>query len=337
MSCHPHNTTANEEVGPVTLTKGADPSGTHSIQRAFVREFLRRFRRVRGLVRATVGYENDALFLAEDAKPPGIRINAEPEEAFDFPTEKGRIAAFIRVLREWFNEEVIEPVTPTEVRNGAHWTAEFLENAYVTGVNKAEGRLMQKGVSVTASDPAEALSRPVAVSQLRQIYTRVYEDLQDITDDAAQIIRDELTEAIRDGENPRKVATRINDEIQDITNRRAVTLARTEIIDSHADAAVNTYERAGAEVVSHTSRLTAKDARVCAFCRALDEVPFTLDEFQSVTVQWGSQTMRVGVTAHPNGRCSPVPEIGLSPGELPPLEERIPDSIRGKPVQILTR
>lgn len=329
--------TANEDVGPVQLTKGADPSGTHSIQRAFVREILRRFKRVRGLVRATVGYENDALFLKEGAKPPSIRTNAEPEEAFDFPREEGRIAAFIQVLREWFNEEVVEPVTPTEVANGEHWTAEFLERAYVTGVNKAEGRLMQAGVSITASDAEEALSRPVAVSQLRDIYTRTFENLRDITDDAAQIIRTELTEAVRDGENPRKVASRINNEIQDITNTRAATLARTEIINSHADATLNTYERAGTDVVSHTSRMTAKDARVCPFCRALDGVPFTLSEFQSVTVRWGTQVMRVGVPAHPNGRCSPIPEIGLSGDELGTLEERIPDSIRGKTVTILSR
>lgn len=337
MSTHQHNHTANEQVGPVQLTRGRDPSGTHSIQRAFVRDILRRFKRIRGLIRATVGYENDALFLKQGAKPPTIQANADPEEAFDFARREGRIDAFVQVLKEWLREEVVEPVTPLEAANGEHWTAEYLDAAYVTGVQKAEGRLMQAGVSLTASDREEILGRPVSVRQLREIYSRTYENLKDITEDAAQVIRTELTEAVRDGENPRKVANRLTEEIQALTNTRAVTLARTEIINSHADAALNTYEEAGADVVSHTSRMTAKDARVCAFCRALDDVPFTLREFRSVAVQWGGQTMRVGVPSHPNGRCSPMPEVGLSGNDLPALEERIPDSIRGEPVAILNR
>jgi SPP1 gp7 family putative phage head morphogenesis protein len=329
--------TANEQVGPVQLTKGRDPSNTHSIQRAFVRDILRRFKRIRGLVRATVGYENDALFLKEGATPPSIRTNAEPKEAFDFPRKEGRVAAFMRVLQGWLDEEVLEPASPVEIQSGEHWTAEFLENAYVTGVNVAEGRLMQAGVSIGASDIETALNRPVAASQLRDIYTRAFENLKDITDDMARVIRNELTEAVRDGENPRKVANRLNEEIEGMTRTRATTLARTEIINSHASAAVNTYERAGAGVVSHTSRQTAADASVCPWCRRLDGVPFTLSEFQSVTVRWGNQLMRVGVPAHPNGRCSPMPEVGLSGGDLPPLEERIPDTIRGKSVSIVSR
>lgn len=117
---------------------------------------------------------------------------------------------------------------------------------------------------------------------------------------------------------------------------RAETLARTEVINAHSDAAIQEYEQAGAEVVNHTSRLTAQDEDVCAFCRALGGVPFTLQEFQTVTVQWGSQVMRVGIVSHPNDRCAPVPEVGLSADGLAPLEERIPDTIRGKPVTILT-
>jgi hypothetical protein len=75
---------------------------------------------------------------------------------------------------------------------------------------------------------------------------------------------------------------------------------------------------------------------VCDFCEKLEDVPFTLSEFQSVAVTWGTQPYRIGVPAHPNGRCSPMPEIGLSAADLDPLEERIPNTAGGKPITILS-
>ena len=330
MSTHPHNHTANEEVGPVSLTKGADPSNTHSIQRAFVRDVLRRFRRIRGLIRQTVGYENDALQLKAND-------DSDPVEVFDFPTDRGKVRAFIRQLQEWLHNEVVEIDDPISINNGEHWTAEYLQSAYVTGVQTAQGRLMSEGASLPAYDREAIVTRPTSVRQLQEIYTRAYENLTDITDDMAATIRNELTDAIRDGKNPRKVASRLNDKIQSITNTRATTLARTEVINSHANAALRTYEDAGADVVSHTSRMTARDASVCPWCRRLDSVPFTLQEFQTVTARWRGQMWRAGVPGHPNCRCTPSPELGVSGDDLAPLEDRIPDTIRGKSVTIIDR
>jgi hypothetical protein len=291
---------------------------------------LRRFRRIRGLIRTTLGYENDAFRLKANDE-------SEPVEVFDFPTDRGKVRAFIRQLREWLHNELVERDNPISINNGEHWTAEYLQSAYVTGVQTAQGRLMSNGVSLTADDREAIVTRPVSVRQLQEIYTRAYENLTDITDDMADTLRNELTTAIRDGENPRKVASRLNNKIQSITNTRAVTLARTEVINSHSDAALRTYEDAGAEVVSHVSRMTAMDDDVCAWCRSISDIPFTLEEFQSVAVRWGTQIMRVGVPSHPNGRCSPMPEVGISPGELAPLEDRIPETIRGKSVAIINR
>lgn len=331
MSSHTHNTTANEQIRGVQVTKGRDASNTHRIQVEFAKDLLRRLERIRGLIRQTVGYDNDALQLS------GNQDESEPVQVFDFPTDKGQIRAFIRQLKEWLQNEIVELNDPIRVQNGEHWTAEYLENAYVSSVQTAQGRLMSEGVSLTADNREELLNRPVAVQQLQQIYTRAYDNLTDITSDMADTIRDELTEAVREGENPRKVAGRINQEIQKIGRTRAVALARSEIMNSHSEATLNTYERAGADVVTHTSRLTAQDPRVCPFCRALEDIPFTLQEFQSVAVRWGSQIMRVGIPAHVNGRCSPVPEVGLNGDELGTLDERIPDTIRGKSVTIINR
>lgn len=323
-------TTANEQVGHsgVELTKGRDASNTHSIQRALLREFQRRLRDVRGAIRRTVGYENDALRL---------RANADAEEAYDFPTREARVRAFMRDLRSWLREALIGD-DPGRVRleNGDHWLAEYVSEAYQVGLSAAEGRLLQAGVSLTPSDPEDALRRPMSRRQLAKLYGRTFKNLKQVTEDAAQQLRETLTGGIAAGKNPRKLASELNEELTKIERSRLATIARTEVINSHAEAALNTYEQHGTDVVGHTSRLTAKDASVCSFCRALEDIPFTLSEFRSVTVSWGGQPRRIGVPAHPNGRCSPVPEIGLSADELDPLAERIPNTAGGRPIAILS-
>lgn len=323
-------TTANEQVGHsgATLTKGRDASNTHSIQRTLLREFQRRLRDVRGAIRKTVGYENDALQL---------RANADAEEAYDFPTREARARAFMRDLRRWLREALVGDTTGrVRIENGDHWLAEYVREAYQVGMSTGEGRLLQAGVSLTPSDVEDALRRPITQRQLADLYSRGFENLKEVSEAAAQQLRETLTSGLAAGENPRKLASRLNEELTKIERSRLATIARTEVINSHAEAALDTYEQHGTDVVGHTSRMTAKDASVCSFCRALDGVPFTLSEFRSVTVSWGGQPRRVGVPAHPNGRCSPVPEIGLSADRLDPLSERIPDSAGGRPIAILS-
>jgi hypothetical protein len=324
--------TANEQVGQtgVRLTKGRNPSNTHGLQKALLRDLQRRLRQVRGAIRRTVGYENDALRLSANADP-------EASEGYDFPTLDGRAQAFLRDLRSWLRGVLLgDNNRRVDVRNGDHWIAEYIREAYQVGISNGEGRLLQVGVSLTPSEPADALRRPITQQQLSELYARAFEQLEDVTDAAARQLRQSLTGGLAEGANPRDIARRLNDDLQQIERSRLATIARTEIINSHADAAVAQYERHGADVVSHTSRLTAKDDDVCAFCRALDGVPFTLSEFQTVTVQWGTQPRRIGIPAHPNGRCSPMPEVGLSGDELPPLAERIPNEAGGRPITILS-
>ena len=329
-----HDHSANEEVGHsgVELTKGRDPSNTHQLQKAALRDFQRRLRRVRGAIRRTVGYEHDALELSANAPE-----DVEATEAYDFPTREARVQAFLRDLRSWLREAVVgDAAGDPQARNGEFWLAEYVREAYQVGVSNGEGRLLQVGASLTPTDAEDVLRRPIAQRQLAELYGRAFENLQGFTEAAAQQLRERLTAAIAEGKNPRDVARTLTEELTSLERSRAATIARTEVMNSHADGAVAAYEDYGADVVTHTSRLTAADTHVCAFCRKLDGIPFTLTEFQSVTVSWGGQPYRIGIPAHPSGRCSPMPEIGLSADDLDSLEERIPDSAGGRPITILS-
>lgn len=314
MSTHQHKPTANKTIGGVQYTKGRDPSNTAQIQIEFIKELQRRFKRVRGRIRNRVGYQNDALTL---------RSNADETDVF--LTDPEKVDQFIKQLREWLREEVLEIVDPIRVQNGQHWTRDYLQNAYVAGAQTAQGRLMQAGVSLTADGSDEILERAVSVRQLQDIYTRAFENLQGITDDMAREVRTTLTRGIAEGWNPKKMASELNREIRSMTRTRAVTLARTETIHSHTEATLNEYERAGVDGVSHTSRMHAHDDDVCLFCRVTGGETYTLREFRDVSARFQGSVYRLAPPSHPNCRCSPMPAMGV--GELPPLEERVPGTI----------
>ncbi len=323
-----HSVASNE------LTRGSNPSNVIDIVREWVNDINRRFRRLRGLIRKTVGYENDALALRTDAVADFLRGNtqhpvvanadSEPSERYDFPTEDKRIDAFVDDVHEWFDAEILEPVNRVELRNGDHWTAEYLRNAYVRASNTATGRLMQEGVSVTPPDVEELLSTKTNLRTLQRLYTRTYEDLQDIREDMADIMREEITKAYAKGWNPKKTAKKLTKEVRSLQKSRAEAIAQTETITAAADSTLDRLEENGVGVASHASWLHSHDTHVCAYCRKLGGINFTLEEMRSVRVQFRGQIYRLRPAAHVRGRCSVSPSIGLDPEDLPPLEERLP-------------
>lgn len=318
MSCQAHNPTAN-------ATLSGDPTNTLGIRQSFIDEAARRMRRVRGLVRTTVGYETDALQLKQDA-PDSLTINAEPKERFEFTTDAQRVNAFARWLRGAIVDEVLAPVPITEVENGAHWTGTFVRDAYVTGYQQATGRLMQRGVSTEARDTDSILNLPVPATQLQQLYTRTFENLRTISREAAEPVRETLTRGLAEGWNPEKMATALNQELQSVNRSRLRTLARTEVINSHSEATLDRYESAGVDVVSHSEWATADDDRVCPICRPLEGREFTVDEMRDGSFELPGVSFEIQLRppAHPNCRCTIMPVIGAEPPSTP-LEDRLPD------------
>jgi len=316
-----------------------DPSKTLPIRRQFVRDIAQRIRNIRGVVRTTVGYENDAFGLVENDNP------LEPIEAYDFPTDGAKINAFIEDLKRWIRQRLIDPPPPgvmSQLRRAStvaelqaaidefsHWTKDYITRAYIKSSNVAGGRLMQEGVSTSNLGREALLETRTSLRTLAKLYARTFEDLRNIGDDMADMIRQELTKGFAQGQNPQKIATTLTDELQDLQKTRAETLARTEVMNAAGDAALDRYEREGVELVGHGEWLTAMDTDVCPFCRRLSGEIFRIDEFRATrAVQFRGQVFRLDFPAHPNGRCHPTPVIG-DPGELAPLNERVPGQLVG--------
>jgi len=288
-----------------------DPTNTQDLRERFLREIRRRFRRLRGRIREAAGYEDDVFHLADDARL------ADADDVERFPTDGGKIRAFLEWLRENLDADVLEPATRREVRNGEHWSSTYIRAAYVSGWEQARERLQNAGVATEEVEDVFRLGVPT--EQLRRLYTRTYENLESVTSAAAPVVRETLTEGLAKGENPRKIARRLTDEIETIQKTRAEVLARTEIINSYSTATLDRYDRVGQQAVTVSGEFaTADDDRVCPICEALEGREFATGEMRTATFTFSPSASEpdhlageyaVKPPVHPQCRCTILPVV----------------------------
>ena len=103
--------------------------------------------------------------------------------------------------------------------------------------------------------------------------------------------REVFARAIAEGWNPRKMASVLKSEVDHLSGKRAVLIARTEMIRSYRTANREVYQR-NSDVLTGWRWTCAKTPATCAMCLALDGEVFPTSEMLS---------------SHPACRCSMLP------------------------------
>ncbi|GGM64357.1 hypothetical protein J2752_000445 [Halarchaeum rubridurum] len=253
-------------------------------KREFAPAMTKRFRRLKGLLRTTVGYENDALELAA----------AQPRDHFTFDTRADAVDAFTEWLQEALDEDVLEQITPSRIAQGGHYTGPYLRTAYLRGLRGAERRLEEAGIHAGEASVGATFRMPVHQRTVQEIYTRAYDNLAGITDAIQETVRDDLATALTEGWNPRKAAARLTQDIDDIGITRARTLSRTEISNAYNTASARRYDGAGVDEV----RILTSDP--CPVCEALaTNGPYPVSEADGL----------IPGRTHPNCVCCIAPVV----------------------------
>jgi len=288
-----------------------DATNTEPIRKRFLRAVRQHFRKVRGLIREIVGYDEDRLHLKQDA------TLTDADDIERFTTDEGKTRAFIKWLREQLDGGILETIERKRVKNGEHASATYVRASYKQGWENATQRLRNAGVSAEAVEDIFNLGVPRR--QLKKLYTRTYENLQSVNEDTADAVRDVLTEGLAEGINPRDMATRLTDEVETIQKTRAEVIARSETINSYSESTVDRYERAGIDKVQHGEWTDSNDSRVCPICSQLDGREIPMSEIRTATFTFEPSDdepdslageYRLMPPAHPNGRCALLPIIG---------------------------
>lgn len=306
-----HRTVDPEAVAALALAESAvnaerapsGPTRTKTIQDDYSAQMYRRFRRLKGLVRETVA-TNDALRLG---------TNAEPARDFGFVRDPEKVDAFLDWLQTAVDDEILEVTRRVDGRVAVReeWQNVYIRRAYGRGVEYAQARLREQGVTVPEQTLAQVFNTPIHADALGVLYTRNFRELQGITEAMGQQISRVLTDGFAQGWNPRKMAGDLNDRVDKIGLTRARTLARTETINAHSTATLNRFEEIAGDDVRMTVKaewLTAGDP--CPICAGLEGTTYTLEEARGL------------IPIHPNCRCAYIPVVESASGNAAEIAAR---------------
>jgi len=317
------------------------------IRDAFVRELNARFRKLRATIveaivdRDVLGLieEHSSLVLFFQSTPMLRNLVSLPAKAFAFDTDPNKVEGFMSWLRQEMDEGIlgIRRGPSGNVVMSDRWSDVYIEASYRRGVKRADTELAKKGIGERKTDRAieSAFRSPIHADRVGLMYTRTFEELKNITDSAATMIRRSLSESIAEGRNPRQMARillkRLDGVGADISMtdsmgrhmdalRRARIMARTETIRAHHVATINEYKSAGIEGVKIQAEWsTAGDDRVCPDCADLENRVFTLAEIEGL------------IPLHPQCRCVALPLLaGEKPEITKTIDEMAGDNYRSK-------
>lgn len=264
-----------------------DPTRTTAIRNRFSAELFKRFRKLKGLINEVITKEDGF----------GLKTN---RGQFEFTRSSDKIAAFMEWLRRQQNANILEVTRGASQSSAAEraWTAVYVRSTYQRGVAQAAANLRRSGADISQRWIDAAFMRPIHADRLGIAYTRVFTQLQGITEAMDQQISLVLAEALAEGVGPAETARRINNRVDKIGIARARVLAQTETIAAHAEATLNAYEEAGVEGVEVEAEFaTAGDDRVCPECESLEGRTFKLAESRGI------------IPVHPRCRCAWIPVV----------------------------
>jgi len=273
-----------------------DPTRTTLIRRSFEAQIKRRFARIKKLVRDLIVV--DDVFGMEESTRLELNQNAQKGE-WRFLTD----AAKVKQFRRWLQTQVDSEILSVD-GTGKPWTNTYIHSSYKKAMVRAYGDvnpdLLADKMEYYAGGKDQfinsAFNAPETVSKLELLYTRAYDQLKDITTQMGQQMSRILTDGIAHGKGIAEIARNLRDNIDKITDKRARVLARTEVINAHAEGALDGLERLGVkEVEALVEFSTAGDDLVCPQCMDLEGTVYTIEEARGL------------IPVHPNCRCAWIP------------------------------
>ena len=298
----------------ISINTKYDPTRTTTLRNLFVKEMDKRFNK---LIKAIY----NKLITEDFFEVNPMQVNAA-NMAFAFTRSAEKVQEFMTWLKQQVDEGILSIREYEQIGSSIDkaWTNLYITDSYKRGVIRARFELQKAGgnnvPSIDATGGIEmSMMIPLHMDRLGLLYTRVYSDLKGITAAMDTQISRVLTQAMADGDDIRTIVKKLIGTINgtglgDLSltdtlgrfipaQRRAMMLARTEIIRAHHQAMIQEYKNWALEgVVVVAEFLTAGDDKVCAECEALAAgSPYTLDEAMNM------------IPVHPQCRCICLPFI----------------------------
>ena len=279
-----------------------DPTRTLMIRKKFMLEIRKTFANLKRKLREFL-LTLDALGLDARERIPFEKLvgNIGPRE-YEFRTDAQKLSVFNDWFRQQLEANVLSPDPGTP--HGQPWTTEFVESAYKRGLLNAylsskEGKLLAAaGVGEQTQEQflRSAFGAPETMSKIQLLGTRAWEGMKGITSTMGSQMNLILAQGMADGSGAQEIAKEMFDKIDSLSNSRAMTIARTEVINAHAEGQLDAFGKLGVEELGVKAEWsTAGDDRVCEQCAPLEGNVYTIDEARGM------------IPLHPNCRCTWIP------------------------------
>lgn len=281
-------------VSKKTLRKNVnvDPTRTLTLRKKFEADMKRRLTALKKAIYQFIVTENGI----------GLTVNASP---YDFPNDLARIEAY----KKWLLDLINRGLLSTD-ENGQPWLAEYIDSAYKQATIRSfqevrAAKASENPIPVNPSPMSPFYSQifggPIEQTRVQLLFVRAFDQLKGITESMAGSMSRVLADGLANGLGARAVARLLADEVDGIGRRRALVIARTELIHAYAEGQLDSFEKLGVEEVgAEIEWKTAGDAKVCPVCRALEGKRFKISE------------ARGKIPQHPNCRCAWIPYVDLA-------------------------
>lgn len=272
-----------------------DPTGTTRIRLRYEREMRKRFTWLLRLARRAILKENVFGLSATDQSfdPDG---GARSFAGFTRSEDKAK--AFSVWLDAKATKGILEIQEGRTIQATAAngWQNKYIDSAYRKGIRDAAKET--GAFTASSANVRSEFLKPVHADRAGLLYSRNLEALAGITDTMSEQIRDVLSEGLIDGQHPNILARQVSDRVNKIGITRARTLARTEVIATHAESTLNMYKEAGVYDVSNEAEFQdSGDDRVCPDCESLSGNVYSIEDARGI------------IPVHPNCRCRWLPVI----------------------------
>jgi SPP1 gp7 family putative phage head morphogenesis protein len=275
-----------------------DPTRTGGIRRKFEADIRRRMAKLRSKIWDLI-VKQDAFGLKGTTPAADTVAKLLGNTRWQFLTTSEKQEQF----QTWLQGEIDSGMLSTNVA-GEPWTAKYIDSSYrqatVRSYVDSNTKRFAGEFDVLQQSQAdfliEAFAQPERLSKLKVLQTRAFEQLKGLTGDMASQINRELANGLGAGLSPRDIARNMNKRIKGLTKRRALMIARTEVVHAHAEGQLDTFEDLGVKEVGVMAEWsTAGDDRVCDRCGPMEGQILKIKE------------ARMLIPRHPNCRCAWVP------------------------------
>lgn len=238
-----------------------------------------------------------------------------PNWSFDTPQSK------IDNFEQWIISKLSETMNEKDIHSGVNWWQLYIERAYKLGAGRTFDEVRKRG---TIKKPewyqgtkeqflSSSFNNPVSVDRLKILVGRTHKALKGFTEAMRSQLTQELTDGLIQGLSPREIAKNLTKRIG-INKHRAMTIARTEIVRSHAEGQLASLRALGInEIGVDVEFTTARNP--CPICNKLKGKVFTIAQAEGL------------IPRHPNCFIGPGVKIYTVDGWKPIASIKVGDLV----------